>query len=159
MTLVIDHASQSYDNTKSRLHKLVALGRISSIKLISDYLEVQEEIVKEYILDLVRDGLVDGIFCPDGTRFFLSNVKTSTAPVISSDTEPVPEIKRADTKHGKIITITGLVMFFLGSFIRIFASVDIRFDNLGTAVFMLGLPVLIAGWMLYSRANPPSKIR
>ncbi|TFG33583.1 hypothetical protein EU527_07570 [Candidatus Thorarchaeota archaeon] len=155
--MVVDHTSQYYSDMKVKLHEIIALGRVSSIEMISEQIGVEEEIVREYLQDLVEEGSIEGSLSSDGTRFFLADVKVSIAPVISN-VDYGPEMKVADTKLAKIITLSGFIIIILGAIIRGFSSIDFRFDNVGTALFMIGLFTLIVGWIQISRANPPSRI-
>lgn len=156
--MVVDNTPQAFIDMKMRLHEIVASDRISSIDMISDIIGVGEDAVRDSLQSLVEDGSIQGSFSSDGTRFYLSDVKISEAPVILSDNS-VPEIKPPDTRQAKMVAIVGFLMLLLGTIIRGFSSIDIRFNNVGTVVFLLGLPVLIVGWILYSRSNPPSIIR
>ncbi len=154
--MVIENTT-SYHDTKLRLHDLVTFSKISSIELISEQIGIDEETIKEFLQDLVDEGSIIGTLTEDGKRFYLSDVKISTAPIVTHEEYATkPQVKT--TKHAKVISLTGIVMMVLGSILRSFVAIDIRFDNVGTAVFMLGIVVLVVGWMLISRANPPQKI-
>ncbi|TFG29469.1 hypothetical protein EU527_15850 [Candidatus Thorarchaeota archaeon] len=155
--MVVDHSLPYLTDVKGKLHDLVELGKVSSIEMISELIAADEDTTKGLLHELLDEGSIHGKFSSDGRRFFLTNVKVSQAPIILQE-ECFTETKPTDTKTAKIIAVTGLMMLILGSITRNLANIDFRFDNLGTSVFMIGLVVLVVGWILVSRANPPQKI-
>ncbi|MHA1136067.1 MAG: hypothetical protein ACTSSE_06220 [Candidatus Thorarchaeota archaeon] len=156
--MVIDHNSPNHDDLKSRLYETVALGKISSLEMISNLTGLEEELVRDSIEELVKEGTLKGSFATDGKRFFLSNVKTSDAPL--ADTfDSGHEIKKANTMTAKIIALTGVIMLVAGQIMRGLIEIHPGMDNAGTAMFMLGMVVLLAGSFQFSRLNPPSNVR
>ena len=156
--MVIDHKSINNEELKSRLYETVAIGKVSSLEMISDLTGLDENLIREAIEELVNDGSLDGTFAADGKRFFLSGVKTSKAPIaVESDTGP--EIKTVDTKNAKYVGIIGVAMLIFGQILRSLIAIHPGMDNAGTAFFMLGLVVLIVGWYQYSRLQPPTNLR
>ena len=156
--MVIDHKTLNHDDLKSRLYETVALGKVSSLEMISNLTGLEEELVREAIEELVKDGTLKGSFAADGKRFFLSNAKTSDAPV--ADTlDTVHEIKKPDTLGAKLIALTGVIMLVGGQIMRSLIEIHPGLDNAGTAIFMLGMVVLMVGWYQFSRLNPPSNVR
>ncbi len=156
--MVIDQKLPNYDDAKSTLYDRLVLGRVSSLEMLSTLTGLDENDVRDTIEELVEDGSLAGSFTDDGKRFFLSDVKTSIAPVVGVKDQGL-EIARADTKIAKLVGLTGFLMLILGQVFRSLVGLDARFDTLGTVLFMLGLGVLIAGWYQYSRLEPPSEIR
>ena len=156
--MVIDHNSPNQDDLKSRLYETVAIGKVSSLEMISNLTGLDEELVRESIEELVHDGSLEGAFTDDGKRFFLSDVKTSTAPIAATH-DSVLEIKKVDNRNAKLVGIIGVVMLVVGQILRSLIAIHPGMDNAGTAIFMLGLVVVIAGWYQYSRLEPPSNIR
>ena len=156
--MVIDHKTPIQDDIKSRLYETVALGKVSSLEMISNLTGIDEELVHEAIEELVKDGSLNGSFAADGKRFYLSNVETSTAPLADTrDNEHV--IKKADTLGAKLVVLTGVIMLVAGQIMRSLIAVHPGLDNAGTAIFMIGMVVLMAGWYQFSRLNPPSDVR
>ncbi len=56
--------------------------KMSSISMIASHLEMEEETVLIKIEELISAGILDGRVSDDGTRFYMSNVKVSVAPVV-----------------------------------------------------------------------------
>jgi len=156
--MVVDHKSPSNDDLKSRLYEVVAVGKVSSLEMISNLTGLDELFVREAIGELVNEGTLEGAFAEDGRRFFLADVTTSTAPISGARDQGL-EIKKANTKNAKYIGIIGGVMLIFGQILRSLVALHPGMDNAGTAFFMLGLGVLIVGWYQYSRLEPPSNIR
>ncbi|MGY5872660.1 MAG: hypothetical protein RTV72_10475 [Candidatus Thorarchaeota archaeon] len=156
--MVIDHSTPNHDNMKSRLYDTVALGKVSSLEMISSITGIEEELVREAIEELVQEGTLQGLFTADGKRFFLSNVKTSAAPIVDSLDQGL-EMKRADTKLAKGVGLGGFLMLIIGQILRSLVEIHTGLEAAGTAIFMLGLGLLIAGWYQYSRLEPPAKIQ
>ena len=156
--MVIDQKTVNNDDLKTRLYETVTVGKVSSLKMISNLTGLDEELIREAIEELVDEGSLAGTFAADGKRFFLSDVKTSDAPIASARDMGL-EIKRVDTKNAKYVGITGVVMLIFGQILRSLVAIHPGMDNAGTAFFMLGLGVLIVGWYQYSRLQPPSNIR
>lgn len=156
--MVIDHKSLSQDEVKSRLYETVALGKVSSLEMISNLTGLDEELVHEAIEELVKEGTLDGSFAADGKRFFLSNVKTSEAPVADTIYQG-HEIKKTNTMSAKLVILTGVIMLIAGQVMRSLIAIHPGMENGGVAIFMLGMVVLMAGWYQFSRLNPPSNVR
>lgn len=156
--MVIDHKSLTHDDTKSKLYETVVHGKVSSLEMISNLTGMEEELVREAIEALVQDGSLQGTFTIDGKRFFLSDVKTSSAPIAYTH-DAKHEIKRANTKGAKLVALTGVIMLVIGHILRSLIAIHPGMDNAGTAIFMLGIVVLIAGWYQFSRLEPPSNLR
>jgi hypothetical protein len=50
-------------------------------------------------------------------------------------------------------------MLVAGQIMRGLIEIHPGFETGGTAIFMLGMVVLMAGWYQFSRLNPPSNVR
>ncbi len=155
--MVIDHKSPIHDDMKSRLHDTVVLGKVSSLQMISNLTGIEEEIVRNAIESLVQEGSLDGTFTSDGKRFFLADVKLSDAPKADIKDNGL-EMKSANTKNAKVVTVTGFVMLILGQIFRSLIAIHSGMEAAGTAIFMLGLVVMIAGGYQISRLNPVTNI-
>jgi hypothetical protein len=126
--------------------------------MISNLTGLDEDLVREAIEELVTEGSLTGSFTEDGSRFFLSDVKTSEAPVAVKHDAGI-ELKRADTKNAKIVGISGFAMLIAGQILRSLIAIHPGMDNAGTAFFMIGLMMIIVGWYQYSRLEAPSNVR
>ena len=156
--MVIDHKSPNNDDLKTRLYETVAVGKVSSLEMISNLTGLEEDLVREAIEELVTEGSLEGAFTEDGKRFFLTDVKTSDAPVAAARDTGL-EIKKVDTKNAIYVGITGVAMLILGQILRSLIAIHPGMENAGVTFFMLGLVVLIVGWYQYSRLEPPTNIR
>ena len=155
--MVVDHTSPYDDNLKFKLHELVAHGKMSSIEMISEQVGADEETTRDVLQELVEEGSISGVLSEDGTRFYSTDLRRTTAPIVPHD-EYVLKNDVHDSKQGKIIAVTGIILLILGAIVRGLRTIDFRFDNVGTAVFMIGFIVLVVGWVLFSRANPPERV-
>jgi len=125
--------------------------------MISNLTGINEEIVYDTIESLVEVGSLEGSFTDDKKRFFLSDVKTSDAPILDTHDAGL-EMKSADTRSAKAVALLGVVMLVLGQILRGLVAVHTGMESAGTAIFLLGLVVLFAGWLQFSRLNPVTKI-
>ena len=110
--MIIDKSSSEPIDLKTRLYQLVAENKMSSLDMISDMVGTDEEMVRAILEELVEDGNLSGSFTEDGQRFFLSEVSVSSAPRAAMQDKGY-EIERADTRKGRIILLTGLVMMII----------------------------------------------
>ncbi len=136
----------------------MAENKISSLDMMSDMVGTDEELIRASLEELVNEGNLEGSFTPDGQRFFLSEVSVSTAPVAETKDNGYV-IEEADTRNGRYVLISGIVMLIAGSIIRGLITITEVLETVGSAVFMVGLGVLIVGWLMISRAKPPSNFK
>ena len=99
-------ANQKVD-IEDPIAEVIERYKMSSISMIASHLEMEEEIVLIKIEELISSGILDGRVSDDGTRFYMSNVKVSEAPVIPSTYQSV-EIEDPDTRVGKYSMIDGI---------------------------------------------------
>ena len=156
--MIIDKSSSELIDFKTRLFQIVAENKISSLDMMSDLMGTDEELIRSALEELVNEGTLGGSFTPDGQRFFLSEVSVSTAPVASTKDDGYI-IEYAKTKIPKMVLLSGIVMMVVGYIVRGLITIYEVMEHIGSAVFMVGLAVLIVGWLMMSRANPPSNIK
>jgi len=155
--MVIDHKSPIHDDMQSRLYDTVALGKVSSLEMISNLVGIEEKSVRETIETLIEEGSLEGTFTADGKRFFQSDVKVSDAPKAGIQDKGL-EMKSADTRSAKAIALTGFVMLILGQILRSLIAIHPGMETVGTAIFLLGLVILFAGGYQFSRLNPVTNV-
>ncbi len=155
--MVIESKSLNREDIESTLYDIVVLRKISSLEMISNLTGINEEVVYDTIESLVEIGSLEGSFTDDKKRFFLSNVKTSEAPILDTHDAGL-EIKSADTKSAKAVALLGVVMLILGQILRSLVAIHTGMESAGTAIFLIGLVVLFTGWLQFSRMNPVSNI-
>ena len=156
--MIVDNSSTDLTDLKTRLYHVVAEGRVSSLSMICDIAGTDEELVRTILEELVDEGILEGSFTSDGQRFFLSDVEVSSAPVAPTKDEGYV-IEKADTRQGKLVFISGIVMMIGGFVVRGFSTLSTMMENIGVALIMLGLVVLIVGWLMITRADPPSNLK
>lgn len=156
--MIIDKSSSELIDLKTRLYQIVAENKISSLDMMCDIVGTDEELIRSVLEELVDEGTLEGSFTPDGHRFFLTEVTVSTAPLAETkDSGYVIEV--ADTRNGRLVLISGIVMMIAGYITRGLIALNVILDPVGSAMVMVGLAVLIAGWLMISRAQPPSNIK
>ncbi len=153
--MVIESKSINHENIESTLYDTVVSSKISSLEIISNRTGIDEEIVYDTIESLVEIGSLEGSFTDDKKRFFLTDVKTSDAPILDNHDAGL-EMKSADTKSAKAVALLGIVMFVSGQILRGLVAVHTGMESACTAIFMIGLVVLFAGWLRFRRLNPVS---
>ena len=128
--MIIDKSSSEPIDLKTRLYQIVAENKISSLDMMSDMVETDEELIRSALEELIDEGTLKGSFTTDGQRFFLSDVNVSTAPIAETkDYGYVIEV--ADTRNGRLVLISGLVMMIAGYVIRGFISLNELLDPVG----------------------------
>ncbi len=156
--MIIEHSSSNPVELKTRLCQIVLDNKISSIETLSEITGTEEEEARLALHELVSEGSLSGSFTEDGSRFFLSDIKVSDAPIIGLvDLEP--EIEVQDSKLSKTVVISGIVMMAVGYLLRGLVAMGEIIVNSGSVLFMIGLAVLVGGWMMFSKINPPSNVR
>jgi len=156
--MIVDHMSPDYHILKARLYEVVAVRKFSSLEMICEQAGIDEDSTRELLQELVKDGSIDGSFSEDGRRFYLSNAKISDAPVIMRNDE-VLEIKKESSKKVKTVGLLGFFTVILGLVFRGLTVIHQGMENVGVALLMIGLVVMTAGCIQFSRINPPEKLR
>jgi hypothetical protein len=156
--MIIENSSSNPLDLKTRLHEIVTQNKISSLSMMSDIAGIDEEQICSILEELLDEGILEGTITPNGHRFFLSDVKISSAP-----TAPIRDngyvVEEIDTKIPKLVLILGIAMMVAGYIMRGFVTMLGILEHVGAAVVMVGLVVLIIGWLMISKANPPSNIK
>ncbi len=158
LPMIIEQSSSNPVELKTRLCQIVLENRISSIEKLSEITGTEVEDARVALYELVSEGSLNGSFTEDGSRFFLSDIKVSDAPIIG----PVdlgPEIEVQDSKLSKTVVISGIIMMAAGYLLRGFVAMGEIMVNTGSILFIIGLAVLIGGWMIFSKINPPTNVR
>ncbi len=135
---------------KDDLVELIETQKLSSIQMISSKLSLTEDEARLRLIDLVNEGVLDGALTEDGTRFFLSSVTISDAPIIRSNAESLV-LERPDTTIGKYSVFAGLASIIAGFVIRGLSGFIESLANMGAAAILLGMMLLAGGWLYISR--------
>ena len=155
--MVIESKYINHEDFESTIYDTIMLEKISSLEMISNLTTIDAELVFDTIESLVESGSLEGSFTDDKKRFFLSDVKTSDAPILDNHDTGL-EMKSADTRSAKAVALLGVVMLVLGQILRGLVAIHTGMESAGTAIFMIGLVVLFAGLLQFSRLNPVTKI-
>ncbi len=155
--MVIESKYINHEDFESTIYDTIMLEKISSLEMISNLTTIDAELVFDTIESLVESGSLEGSFTDDKKRFFLSDVKTSDAPILDNHDTGL-EMKSADTRSAKAVVLLGVAMLVLGQILRGLVAIHTGMESAGTAIFLLGLVVLFAGWLQFSRLNHVTKI-
>jgi len=156
--MIIDGSSSEPIDLKNRLYQIVAENKISSLSMMRDIAGIDEAQIRSALEELAEEGTLDGTFTSDGERFFLSEVTFSNAPITSTKDEGYV-IEYAESKVPKLVFLSGIVIMVVGYIVQgLMAHLETR-EDIGAVVSIVGLAVLIVGWLMISRANPPSNIK
>lgn len=156
--MIVDKSSSELIELKTRLYQIVAENKISSLSLMSDMAGIDEEEIRSTLGELMDEGALEGSFTSDGQRFFLSEVTVSTAPVAQTKDDGYV-IEHADTKVPKLVLLSGIAMMVAGLIVRGLIIISEMMEHIGSAVFMVGLIVLVGGWLMITKADPPSNFK
>jgi hypothetical protein len=156
--MIIDKSSFDLADFKSRIYHIIMNEKISSLRMISSMIGTDEVQTRSILDELVGERTLEGVFTEDGQRFFLSDIKVSSAPIAPTQDEGF-SIKKVDTKIGKVVLISGVVMMISGYVARGLATISTMMESIGSAVIIIGLVVLIIGWLMITKADPPSNLR
>ena len=156
--MIVEDSSSGSIDLKTRLYLIITEMKISSLSMISEMVASNEEQTKTLLEELVEEGTLEGSFTDDGNRFFLSDVRVSTAPTVPTKVRGF-QPKKVETRNGKLVLTSGLVMMIAGYLMRALNVFNVMFENAGVAFIMIGLMILIAGWLMITRADPPSNIK
>jgi len=156
--MIFDESSSEQIDLNNRLYQIVAENKISSLSMMSDMAGIDEKQIRSALEKLAEEGTLDGTFSSDGERFFLSEVTVSNAPIAPTKDEGYV-IEYAESKVPKLVFISGILIMVAGYIVQGFmAQLETR-EDIGAVVSIVGLAVLIVGWFMISRANPPSNIK
>lgn len=129
-------------DTRMGLTRLVAEQNMSSVTMISEELGIDEDTARVYLQDLVEKGELSGYITEDGSRFFKRDVHMTSAPIVASHEEWIPETH--DTKLGKVIFVVGIALVIAGQAVPRLLVNDFSI-GMGAALAMLGFVALLGG--------------
>ena len=155
--MAIDNAPTGNVDLKAQVYQVVAEHKISSLHKIAQMVGSSEDLTREAIGDLMAEGSLHGSMTEDGNRFFLSDVKVSDAPVAIKHEEY--EIAQPDTRLGKTVFVSGIATMITGFILRGLLTINPVLEHVGAGVLLIGMVILVAGWLHVSRAIPPEDLR
>ena len=155
--MAIDNAPTGNVDLKAQVYRAVAQQKISSLDKIAQIVGSSEDLTREAIVDLMAEGSLQGSMTEDGRRFFLSNVKVSDAPVAIKHEEY--KIAEPDTRLGKTVFAGGIATMIAGFVLRGLLTINPVLEHVGAGVLLIGMVILVAGWLHVSRSIPPEDLR
>ena len=111
--------------------------------MISEHLGIDEDTARVYLQELVDNGELHGYITEDGSRFFKSDVHVTSAPIVGSHEDWIPETH--DSKLGKIIFAVGIALIVTGQAIPRMLVNDPLSLGFGAALTMIGFVALLGG--------------
>ncbi len=140
-------------DAKERLVDLVKNRDLSSIQVMASELSLDEDEVRSFLAELATEGRLNGYITEDGKRFFRSDI---TVPTPGHTTpEDVPEFLKYDTLPGKFLAFVGLMIMVIAGVLLAIFSGTIYYENLGTALLLIGLVTTMAGCYHIGRRKTP----
>lgn len=155
--MAVDSVPSVNADLKTKVYQVISKQRISSLHMIAQIINEDEERTRLALQDLIDDGSLSGELSADGRRFFMSDVKVSYAPVAHKHEDYV--IKESDTKLGKTIFVCGILTMVAGYVMRGLAGIQPVMEHMGSGVLLIGIAILVAGWLQVSRSMPPEELR
>jgi hypothetical protein len=155
--MVVDSVPDEFPDLKIQVYRAVSEQKISSLQMISQMIGETEDATRYALQELIDEGSLDGVLTEDGTRFFLSEVKVSDAPIAGTHEEYA--INHRDTRVGKAVFLSGIAVMIGGFIARGLMTVLPVMEHVGSSIVLLGMAVLAAGWLQVSRSMPPDELR
>ena len=153
-----NNSTSTAEATKRNLLELVVGAKLSSIELMSNQLNTDDDTIVLYLEDLIREGRVSGVLNQDKSRFFRSDVEVSKAPVISSNVEE-PVIETKDSGMSKYVAIAGLILIVTSAISLNMTLGNEFFESFFRIFFLISMVIMAAGCIGISMKNPPSSVR
>lgn len=127
---------------KRDLVKLVKEEDLSSIAVIADRLEADEETVREMLNKIVEAGEINGYITEDGTRFFRSDYELDHE--VASEEEDVPDFMKFNPLPGQITAAIGFIIVVI-SIAGFLLSSSMETENMMLILLLVGLGVMFSG--------------
>jgi len=135
---------------KEKLVRLVLDEDISSILLLSEKLELEDDVVRNLLEQLVQEGALNGYLTEDGKRFFRKDVEVSDKPIIHHEAPPSRMVEK-DEKAQKSVAIFGMFMIIIGVIMLLTSQGDISIENFATALLLVGGVFAMCGCYIIGR--------
>ena len=138
------------------LIEYIETSNVSSIEMIARALQMDEDDVRNQLEDLLTVGLLHGIISEDGSRFFKSDVRVSSAPSIRSNAEELV-LESADTTTSKYLMVGGILSIVGGLITRALTPLSETLQSIGASFVLMGIAILAGGWLMLSRKTSSVK--
>lgn len=137
---------------REKLLEAVKKEHLSSIQVISDRLNLDDEVVREMLRELVDKGELKGYITDDGQRFFKRDVKIEHK--VKSTDEDVPPFMKFDPRPGRIAAAIGFIVVAI-SLAGYLLSADMETSNFMLIVLFIGIAIMLSGcYYLGTRKTP-----
>ncbi|MGY5876445.1 MAG: hypothetical protein RTU30_11925 [Candidatus Thorarchaeota archaeon] len=127
------------DDKPQRLVRMIIEENISSIPLISRKLSLNEDVIRNLLESLVKDGTLIGNLTDDGMRFYRGEMY-----VPKSTLEEFPEHTKFDSQPGRLALIWGIVILAVSS-IGILLAPNNEIMSFFYLLTFFGVLLMIAG--------------
>jgi len=142
------------EDLKSRVRDLVVNEDLSAVVLISQRLGVDEDSVRGAVREMIAEGVLSGYLTPDGSRFFRSDLRVSSAPALPHENQE-PAFLRYNSRPGKAVAAIGFCIVLAGYLLLWLGSGNMTLQNYGLGLMLLGIVVAICGcYQVGSRKTP-----
>ncbi|UCE11526.1 MAG: hypothetical protein JSW61_06230 [Candidatus Thorarchaeota archaeon] len=142
------------DEIKQKIVELVVERDLSSIELISDMLEIDEDVTLAAIQELLSEGQLKGNLTDDNTRFFKAEIDLSDKPVIPRESEE-PDFLRFNPRPGRITASIGAVILIAGIVGYLLYQDDIALSSVFAIIMFIGVSITSCGcYYLGTRKTP-----
>ena len=126
-------------------------NNMSSISLIAEQLEIDEDLVRALVIDAVDDGRLSGHLSPDETRFYRTDIKMPTTS--SSPKEEFQMPTAPSLLIPKAILGGGIGLFIAGQILIRFVEAETTMYNISTMLVFGGLVTIILGLCSFSKVG------
>ncbi len=137
MKMTSEAIIQNSENTEQQILGLIN-SNISALSIMSEYLEIEQEIVHDTLQQMIEKGKVKGKITEDGERFYKTDTRMPKE-AIADDIEEKDEKFSLRSFAFRVTLIGALIAFIAG---QVFVRLDIEGSplyNMGVASIMLSI--------------------
>ncbi|TFG06984.1 hypothetical protein EU538_09420 [Candidatus Thorarchaeota archaeon] len=139
---------------EEQLVYLITERDVSSIQILGERLKLPEDEVVSLIEKLLESGELRGNLTADHNRFFKSDVKPTPARQTEKQ-EEIPDFLEFDPRPGRYTALLGFAIVVVGIVLLFSAGGSIEQENVGTAIMLVGVIVLLSGCYYLGRRKTP----
>ncbi len=141
------------NDVKEKLKHLIKVKKISAIQLLSEDIGLAEDEVIATIQEMIQEGILEGHFSDDNSRFFLK-LDIPEPPTRTVEEEPLPFMEY-DTRPGKIVALLGLSVMIAGAILHAAVAGNELAENAFYIMSFIGVATMICGCYYIGRRPTP----
>ena len=122
-----------------RLVSLILEENVSSIVLLSTRLLLEEDVIRDLVESLVKEGTLTGSLTADGSRFYKGEIYVPKFTI-----EELPEYTKFNSQPGKIALMWGIVILSISS-IGILLAPNNEIETFFYLLTFFGVLLMIVG--------------